>query len=182
MATTLSFIEYNGAAQGSPVVGSVSTTQTSGFTCNWKSVDTAATSPTVAPISVNANSYEKFLYGQFNGSFNKIQNGFFAHTLTNFGTGVTLFGQVTNTYTTPSASAGGLSGLTTTAMTTPIAATSGIGVNFSASATPAAASAASVVSGSLASTQWLVTQLRTTTGATAGSISPVTLTLQYDEN
>ncbi len=82
------------------------------------------------------------------------------------------------TYTTPSATAN--SSLTTD-MTTAIAIGSGVAVWFGATSPQATGKAASM-STNPCYTNYLTTQLQTTSSAAAGDTAQVTLTLQYNEN
>lgn len=185
MAATFNWCEDNGAATGSPAQG---TTQ-SGFGAdthyptdvNWKNVDDNTTNSGTAysssPITAGNNSYTKYQYGKFSGTFNQILSGLFAHTATAFGTGLTLKGTVTSTYATPATTA---NASLTTDMTSAISIASGLGVNFSTTG-PYAASPTSTLSAA-GYTQYLATQLQTTTSAAAGDTAQVTLTLQYQEN
>lgn len=185
MAATFNWCIDNGTATGSPTHG---TTQ-SGFGAdthyptenNWKNIDDNAensgTAYSASPITAGNNSYERWLYGSLSGTFNQISAGLFAHTATAFGTGLTLKGAVLTTYTTPATAAN--SNLTTD-MTAAISIGSGLAVNFSTTG-PYAASPTSTLSAA-GYTQYLVTQLQTTTSAAAGDTAQVTLTLQYNEN
>src|SRR3989304_6756992 len=60
---------------------------------NWKNIDDSTTAYSSSPITAGNNSYEKWQYGKFSGTFNQISNGRYAHTATAFGTGLTLKGQ-----------------------------------------------------------------------------------------
>lgn len=185
MSATFEWCEDNGASTGSPAHG---TTQ-SGYGAdthyptevNWKNADdnteNSGTAYSAAPITAGNNSYEKWLYGHFSGSFNQISAGLFAHTATAFGTGLTLKGTVTSSYTTPSTTAN--SNLSTD-MTSAISISSGLSVDFSTTG-PYAASPTSTLSAAGYS-QYLVTQLQTSGSAAAGDTAQVTLTFQYNEN
>jgi len=75
---TFDWEEDNGAATGSPAKG---TTRTTGRTeVNWKNIDDSTTAYTSNPISAGSNSFEKWIFGKFSGTYNTILNGFFAHT------------------------------------------------------------------------------------------------------
>lgn len=182
MAATFEFERDTGAATGSPAKG---TTRTAAVTdTNWKNTDTYATAYSAAPITAGNNSFEIWNFGHFSGSFNQISAGLFAHTLTAFGTGLTLKGcpacSTTSglTYTTPSATTN--SNLTTD-MTTAISIGSGVAVFFGTTGPEAATMTASQV-GNPCYTNYLTTQLQTTGSAAAGDTATVTLTLQYNEN
>jgi len=108
----------------------------------------------------------------------------FAHTATAFGTGLTLKGPPACTgdgdrllYTTPSATT---NANLTNNMTSVIAIGSGVAVFFSATGPEATGKAASTTSNP-GYTNFLTTQLQTTTPA-AGDTATVTLTLEYQEN
>jgi hypothetical protein len=183
MAATFEFEEDNGAATGSPAKG---TTRTAARTeVNWKNIDDSTTAYSSSPIVAGNNSYQKNQFGHFSGTFNQILNGLFAHTATAFGTGLTLKGVPAATtsagpytYVTPSTTAD--SGLSTD-MTSAIAIGSGVAVWFGATGPEATGKAASMTTNPCYS-NWLTTQLQTTSSAAAGDTATVTLTLQYDEN
>lgn len=183
MAATFAFDRDSGAATGSPAHG---TTTTGGVTdVNWKAVTTEGTAYSASPITAGNNSVENWLFGHFSGSFNQILSGLFAHTATAFGTGLTLKGIKAMTadgdnltYTTPSATAN--SNLTTD-MTSAISIGSGVAVWFGATSPQATGKAASMVTNPCY-TNYLTTQLQTTSSAAAGDTAQVTLTLQYNEN
>jgi len=124
-------------------------------------------------------------FGHFSGTYNQVSAGLFAHTLTAFGTGLTLKGTPACTgdgdrllYTTPSTTT---NANLTTDMTAAIAIGSGVAVFFSATG-PEATGKASSSSTVPAYTNFLTTQLQTTGSAAAGDTAQVTLTLQYNEN
>jgi hypothetical protein len=183
MAATFEFEEDNGAATGSPAKG---TTRTSARTeVNWKAIDDSTTAYSSNPIVAGQNSFQKNQFGHFSGTFNQILNGLFAHTAGALGTGLTLKGQPAATtsagpytYVTPSQVAD--TGLTTD-MTAVIAIGSGVAVWFGATGPEATGKAASMATNPCYS-NWLTTQLQTTTSAAAGDTATATLTLQYDEN
>lgn len=172
MAATTTWYEQNGAASGSPAGG----TPTVVTTCDWKSADAAATSRAEAPVSAGENSYHKYNYVGFTGTFNEISDVLFAHTSGTLGTGISLKGKVTSTYETPSTAA--LSGATDITSTTEIE--SGMDVELSLSG-PNGTSHAPAQNGECY-TQYLVTQVQTTNEASAGDSGTVTLTVQYNEN
>lgn len=175
MAATFEFNEDNGAATGSPAAGA--TRSTAVVQVNWKNIDnTTTTAYTAAPITAGNNSFEKFQSGKFTGTFNQISAGLWAHTAGALGTGLTLKGLVSSTYTTPSTTA---NAALTVNMTSVIAIASGQTVLFNT--TPQAASAAATLSAA-GFTQFLISQLQTTVSAAAGDTASVTLTLQYNEN
>jgi hypothetical protein len=175
MAATFAWGESNGAGQ----------TMTTPTAINWKNADdNAGTAYSAAPVTAGNNSYEKWQFGIFSGTFNQISNGFYAHTATAFGTGLTLKGQPSMTadgnklsYTTPSATTN--AGLTVD-MTAVTAIASGQVVWFGATSPTATKTAASTANPSY--TNYLTSQLQTTTSAAPGDTATVTMTLRYDEN
>lgn len=193
MGATFHWCEDNGAATGSPAHG----TTRSGFPSdthyatdvNWKNTDdctaNSGTAYSSSPISGGNNSYQKAQYGYFSGTYDQILSGLFAHTATAFGTGLTLKGPKAMTadtdrwlYTTPATSAD--SNLTVD-MTSAISIGSGVAVFFGATGPEATGKSASMTTNPCY-TNYLTTQLQTTSSAAAGDTAQVTLTLQYQEN
>ena len=184
MAATFEWDEATGAATGSPATGTTITHTVTDV--NWKNSGTQGTAYTAAPITAGNNSFEKWQYGHFSGTFNQILNGLFAHTAGTLGTGVTLFGPAACTgdgdrplYTTPAAATN--STACPTNITTAIAIGSGVGVCFGATGPHSTGKATSMTTNPCY-TNFLPTQLRTTGSAAAGDTATVTLTLQYNEN
>lgn len=183
MAATFDWNRDTGTQTGSPTKG---TTRSTGVTdTNWKNTDTFGTAYSAAPITAGSNSYEIWNFGKFTGTFNQVSAGLFAHTLTAFGTGLTLKGTPACTgdgdrllYTTPSTTA---NTSLTTDMTTAIAIGSGVAVCFGATG-PEATGKATSSTNATTYTNYLTTQLQTTGSAAAGDTATVTLTLQYNEN
>ena len=175
MSATFAWKEDNGAATGSPSHG---TSRTSSRTeQNYKATDDSTTAYSSSPITAGNNSYEKFQYGVFSGSFNSVFAGLWTHTAGALGTGLTLKGVVTSTYTTPAAAT---NAALTVDMTSVLAIASGQTVLFSTTG-PEAASPGATLSAAGYS-QYLVTQLQTSTSAAAGDTATTTVTLQYSEN
>lgn len=189
MPATFSWGEANGTATGSPATGTTITTlgsiATSGHSSavsdvNWKNEDTAdAGSSDYAsyPITAGNNSYTKYQFGYFSGTFDTISNGLWAHTSGTFGTGITLAGIVTSTYATPATTT---NASLTQNMTSTISIGSGQTVEFSTNY-PQDPSPTSTLSAT-GYTQFLATQLQTTTSASPGDTTSATLTLQYNED
>ena len=140
MAATFNWCEDNGAQTGSPLHGTTrSQNSTPPTDVSWKNTDDAKTGSggtlySASPVVAGTNSFTKFQYGQFSGSFNQILNcKWSAHTSPAgaLATGLTLKGVVTSTYATPS--------ITTNAyfdeptFTTAVAIGSGSAVNFATS-------------------------------------------------
>ena len=183
MPATFNWGEDNGTATGSPSHGTTRSgigNSTYATDVNWKADDSCTTNGgtlySASPIQAGNNSYGKYQYGIFSGSFHQISSALWAHTAGAFGTGLTLAGEVTSTYATPSTTTIGGS----TNMTTAISIGSGQSVDFSTT-DPSAASPTATLSAA-GYTQYLLTQLQTTSGAAPGDCTTVTLTLQYNEN
>lgn len=175
MAATFEYNEDNGAATGSPAKG---TTRATAVTqVNWKSVDDVATAYTSSTIIAGANSMTKYQFGKFTGTFNQISTGKWSHTAGTLGTGLTLKGVVTSTYATPSTTTNAALTQTMTGIT---AIASGQTVLFSTTGPEGASPTASITAAGYS--QYLATQLQTTSSAAAGDIGAITLTLRYDEN
>lgn len=172
MAATTTWYEQNGTATGSPAHG----TESSVSACDWKNVDDTTTTRANAPVPAGSNSYEKFNYIKFTGTFNQISAVKWAHTAGTLGTGLALKGKVTSTYTTPSTA----SMSSSTDMTSTSSVGSGATVLLSNSG-PNGANPTASMSGS-GYTQYLVTQIQTQATAAAGDSNQITLTVQYNEN
>lgn len=171
MAATTTWYEQNGTASGSPAHGTESTISS----CDWKSVDDSTTSRASAPVLAGSNSYHKYIYLKFTGTFNQISAVKFAHTAGTLGTGISLKSKVTSTYAKPATTA--LASSTDITSTTAIG--SGASVLLSTTGPNGSTSASQT---STCYTQYIVTQVQTTTAANAGDSGTVTLTVQYNEN
>lgn len=176
MSATFAFRESNGAGE----------TQTDAAAVNWKSVDdNTGTAYSAAPIVAGQNSYEKWQFGKFSGSFNQISAGLFAHTAGVLGTGLTLKGPPAMAadgnrlaYATPATAA---NASLTTDMTAVVAIGSGVAVWFGATG-PANSGKAASMTTNPCYTNYLATQLQTSGSAAPGDTATATLTLQYNEN
>lgn len=171
MAATTTWYEQNGTASGSPAHGTESTISS----CDWKSVDDSTTSRASAPVLAGSNSYHKYIYLKFTGTFNQISAVKFAHTAGTLGTGISLKSKITSTYATPATTA--LASSTDITSTTAIG--SGASVLLSTTGPNGSTSASQT---STCYTQYIVTQVQTTSAANAGDSGTVTLTVQYNEN
>lgn len=174
MAATFEYNEDNGAATGSPAKGT--TRNTAVTQVNWKSVDDVATAYSSAPINAGENSFPKYQFGKFTGTFNQISNGLWAHTAGTLPANTSLYGAVTSTYATPAQTA--TAGLTDISAVTAIG--SGSAVLFSTTGPEGASPSATLSAAGY--TQYLVTQARTTASASPGDSGNLTLTLRYSEN
>lgn len=179
-AATFEWDEANGA--GETITHNVTSV-------NWKNLDAAndagGNAYSANPVQAGNNSFEKWQYGHFSGTYNQLLNGRFAHTAGVLGTGLTLKGPASMTvdadrlaYATPSTTANANLSVN---MTSVIAIGSGQVVFFGPTGPATSGKAASSTSNP-AYTNYLTTQMQTTSGAAAGDSATVTLTLQYDEN
>lgn len=176
MSATFDWKEDGGVATGSPAHG---TTRTAGRTeVNWKNIDDATTAYSSSPITAGNNSYTKYQYGKFTGTFNQVGTGLWAHTAGVADTGITLKGVVTSTYAAPATSA---NGALTQDMTSVIAIGSGQTVLFIDTG-PETASPGATCSTNPCYTQYLATQLQTSGSTGAGDMTTLTLSLKYLEN
>lgn len=172
MTAIPTWYEQNGTAAGTPAAGTQSTVSA----IEWKSVDDSTTSRASAPIQAGSNSYTKYNYVGFTGAFNQISAVKFAHTAGTFGTGITLVGKITSTYSTPSTAV--LAGSSDITGTTAIG--SGASVLLGTTGPNDTSPASSQTTNCF--TQYIVTQMQTTAGASAGDTATATLTVQYNEN
>lgn len=172
MSATTTWYEQNGTATGTPAAGTESTVSV----CDWKNVDDTTTSRASAPVEAGSNSFIKYNYLGFSGSFNQISAVKWAHTDGTLGTGLSLVGKVTSTYETPVTTA--MTGSSDMTSTTP--SSSGASVLLGTSGPNDTSPSASQTTSCY--TQYLVTQVQTTSAAAAGDSGQVTLTVQYSEN
>jgi hypothetical protein len=176
MAATFQWGESNGAGE----------TQTLGRTeANWKAIDDSTTAYSSNPIQAGQNSFEKWMFGKFSGTFNLILNGRWAHTATAMGTGLTIKGAPSMTadanrlaYATPSQTTNANLSVDMTSVT---AIGSGSVVYFGATG-PATSGKAASMATNPCWTNYLTHQLQTTVSAAPGDTAQATFTLQYDEN
>jgi len=175
MAATFQWGERNGAGETETLDRSEQ---------NWKNIDDSTTAYSSSPITAGNNSYGKYVYGKFSGTFNSIAAGLWAHTAGAMGTGLTIKASPTMTtdgdrlaYATPSITAH--SGLTLDA-TSVIAIGSGKAVWFGATSPSASGKAASMTTNPCY-TNFLTHQLQTTGSAAPGDTATATFTIQYDE-
>jgi hypothetical protein len=176
MAATFEWDEANGAGE------TVTHNRTER---NWKNIDDSTTAYSSSPITAGNNSFDKWQFAHFSGTYNQISNAKYGHTSGTLGTGLTLKGQPAMTadadrlaYATPSTTA---NANLTFDDTPTIAIGSGRAVWFGATG-PASSGKAASTSANPAYSNYLTSQLQTTGSAAAGDTATVTMTLQYDEN
>lgn len=154
--------------------GQTSSTATS---INWGSTDEANLIPASHPIAAGNNSYTKYNYIQFTGTFTSVSDVKFAHTSGTLNTGCSVYGNITSTYNTPTTNSE--TGLTDISGITPI--TDGISMTLSPTG-PSSTTDRSSECSSACFSQYIEHQLRTTSSASAGSSGSVVFTVQYQEN
>lgn len=172
MAATTTWFEQNGDASGSPASG----TESSISSCDWKAVDDTTTPRASAPVLAGTNSFEKYIYLKFSGTFNQVSAVKFAHTAGVMGTGISLKGKVSSTYAKPATSA--MTGATD--ITNPTAIGSGASVLLGTAGPNDTDPQPSQTTECY--TQYLITQVQTAATAQAGDSGTATLTIQYNEN
>lgn len=190
MAATFNWCEDNGTQTGSPVHGTTRSgvgNSTFSTDSNWKNVDdctnNSGTAYSASPITAGNNSFIKYHCGKFTGSFNQISNGKGTANCSSVGaagsatgTGLTIKSKVTSTYATPVTTA--ISGATDNSAGT--ATSSGNAMSFSTTG-PEDASPTSTLA-SAGYTQYLSSQLQTTSSSAAGDITTTFIGIQYNEN
>ena len=176
MAATFQWYESNGAGE----TGTADRAE-----ANWKNIDDSTTAYSSSPITAGLNSFEKWMYGKFSGTFNQISTGLFSHTAGAMGTGLTIKGQAAMTadgdrlsYATPSATTNANLSFDQTSV---VAIGSGRAVWFGATG-PASAGKAASMATNPCYTNYLTHQLQTTGSAGAGDTAQATFTLRYNEN
>lgn len=174
MASAADFIEDNGTLSAGR-----GTTRTFRRTeCNWKNSDSSSDAYASFPITTGQNSYIKYMALAVTGTYNSLSAGKFGHTTGIFGAGLKLLLVSTSGYSTPTA----------TTCSTGVDATlcSGLAdasqtVYFSAVGPEGPVCLATFVTAS-GYTNYLVSQLVTTTSASAGDTSTATLSVSYTES
>ena len=176
MAATFEFDESNGVGE------TITHNRTES---NWKNIDDSTTAYTSNPITAGNNSFDKWLFGHFSGTFNNISAGLWAHTAGAMGAGLTIKGQPAMTadvdrlaYATPSVTTNASLTFDQTAV---IAIGSGRAVWFGATG-PASAGKAASMATNPCYTNYLTHQLQTTGSAGAGDTATATFTLRYTES
>lgn len=173
MAVIFGWGEDNGAAAGSPAVGTRTFFRGD---CNWKNADSSTNDYTSYPITTGNNSYTKYQFGVFTGSFNLVQNVRLGHTTGVLGAGITLMYTGTSGYATPATTALAAPAIN---MTIP----SGLSASYQSPLLshtgPQTASGTTLVGTGY--TSYLITQILTTTAASAGNNS-ATLSISFDES
>jgi len=161
MAATFTWKESNGA-------GEVETTATN---INFGSVDSPNLVPGSNAITINTNSFSKYIRVKFTGTWSVISNIKFWKSAGTLLTGETVKASANATYVTPSASSTGDSDC-------PTAVGSALAIN-SAEGAATIVYGASGVSGY---TGYVRLQIQSTASTPSGSGNQKTFTMQYDES
>lgn len=179
MASTFQFCEDNGAALGNPARGTTSTTGISNF--NLKNIDDTSTTYSSVPITAGNNSYSKYIWGLWTGSFNQITTVKFNHISGVFGAGLSLFCGISGSgfYNTPATTSASL--FTNDITNTGASSVTGLTVLVGSSGPHFSGKAASTVSNP-AYSEFIGVQLRTTVAASAGDTVTYVGEISWQEN
>lgn len=168
LAADFQWAGWSGSS-GSPTTADLGV---SGNLYNYKTFDDLTTPGdyTSYPITAGANSYEVWLRGHFTGTFNQIQNLKFWKSSGTLGTGEALkFAGTTSTYDDPTTAD---SSYATADVPTSSPGSANVSIVGNLAGTLSAAGFS----------DFLISQLQTTTAAEAGDTETFTFTLTYDEN
>jgi hypothetical protein len=179
MAATFFWGEDNGTAAGSPPAG---TTRTTGVNqVNWKNTDDVATAYSSSPINAGSNSYEKYQFAIWTGSYNEISSVKFQHVSGVLDSSLGIHSLVSgfNAYATPATSTNAalVRNLTSTGLIS-----TGLAVLVGTVGPEQSGKAASSAGTPAVYSEYLITQLRTTASTPPGDTATVTFQLQYSEN
>jgi len=185
MAAIFNWCEDNGLSVLSPPRGTTrSQANNPPVDCSWKATDdakttTSGTSYVSASIRAGSNSYTKYLYGQFTGAYHQISNCYWSAHVNPEPLPADMFlkGTVTSLYKTPSTN---IEPSLTTDFTDVVPINNGLPVMLSQTG-PESTSKPTLESGG-GFTQYLVTQLQTTSECLPGDLDKVTLMIVFDEN
>ena len=176
MSAIAEWYEDNGAATGTPAKGATRTkTGDNNSRSDFVAVDSATATKATSRIIAGKNSFQKYRFVKFSGTFNEVSSAKFAHTAGALGAGLSIVGKVTSAYATPSSNA--LQGVVNISAPTQI--NNGMDVQFSTTG-PEGATANKLTAAGY--TQYIVTQLQTQASAAKGDIGDMTMTLQWNEN
>jgi len=173
MASTFQFCEDTGTATNLPLRGTGRFFNVADV--NWKNIDSTTALYSDWPITAGNNSFRKYQFGLWTGSFNSVSNVVFQHTTGSFTQpGFTLIFTGTSGYAAPSTTAlvGGdltLTGLLTTGLPLLL----GTGGPQSAAVTTLNSSGYS---------SYIVSQLQTTSSAAPGDTPTITYSVSWQEN
>jgi len=187
VAAIFTWCEDNGPAIGNPAHGfSRSRIPNPPINISWKSVDDAktdigGTSYSSAPIQAGTNSFSKYHYGQFGGTYNRILNCVWsAHVEPESALppGLILKGVVTSQYQQPTQNH---DNRLIEDFTDVLPIDAGLPVGLSPIG-PESPNHSPILDSGGGFTQYLVTQLQTLPNVRGGDTDEVTMMIQFDEN
>ena len=162
MASTVSFTEYNGATP----------TATAGATdINLTNTDSSGVTYSSYPITAGNNSYSKYQAAVHAGTYNVLSAASYKISNNQPATNVNIMGSVVTAYTLAATTATGDSLMSTTGLT----------ANFGTSTTPFTAGTTTYSTSGTVYVNALRLQLQTTTNASPGDTSSVTVTYTWTE-
>ena len=176
MAAVFIWGEENGAQTASISGSNRGATRTFGVSnVNWKNIDDTTTAYSSSPITAGNNSYNKYQFGVFSGSFNQISNVVVNHTGGSFGAGFKLAFTGTSGYATPVTTTQTWADLTLTGLLS-----TGLPLLLGMSSPTTAHKTTLTTTGY---TAFISSQLQTTISAAAGDLSStIHLAVSYDES
>jgi len=179
MAATFQWGEDNGTTTGSPARGA--TRQVPITNINFGTQDNYNIVHATYSIALGDNSFDKFIFGVFSGTWTQISNVKIRNTAGALGSGVTIKAKNNVAYTTPAQ-------ITNTSLTnditTPGAISGGYALNLKDTPQDAGVTGSSSVlytTYPTAYTAFWGVQLQTSPSASPGAGATITWTLQYDE-
>ena len=189
MAASTFWVEENGTAGGTPARGNTATTGISNI--NFGSRDQANLTIASNVITGGTNSYDKYNYIMFSGSWNQLLNGRFNHSTGNLGVGISLFCLISGSgfYNTPSQGTNAQlnreitqTGLTSTGIVSNWVSTGAYNNDYALTATSGVVYNNAGWVGAVAYTPYIIQQIRTLASASAGDGALMTWTFAWDEN
>lgn len=175
MASTFIWGEENGTATAGISGANRGATRTFGVSnVNWKNADDTTTAYSSSPITAGNNSYGKYQFGVFSGSFNQISNVVINHTGGSFGAGLKLAFTGTSGYATPATTTAAWADLTLTGLLS-----TGLPLLLGMTSPTTAHKTTLTTTGY---TAFIATQLQSTISASAGDTSTVFLAVSFDES
>lgn len=176
MAVTFVWCEDNGAATALISGANRGTTRTFGVSnVNWKNADDTTTAYSSSPITAGNNSYNKYQFGVFSGSFNQVSNVLINHTGGTFGAGLKLAFTGTSGYAVPATTTQSTwADLTATGLVS-----TGLPLLLGMTGPQVAHKTTLVTTGY---TSYVASQLQSTISANAGDTATAYLAISWDES
>lgn len=161
MASTQTFVEFNGATPG---------TETAATTVNWKNIDDNTTTVySAAPITAGTNSFIKYQSIKFGGTWNSL-SGLTTKIDANSATGLSWVAGNTTTYVQPAVTASGDAAWSTTSL------------SHNLGTAASSASSVSLASTAAGYSSYVRSQLQTTSSAAPGDTATRTVTYTWTES